>query len=175
MITMGFGVPNRILVYGLNTNEVLLFYNAEEHVELPVPEEYVEARKVIFGEGGFLKDHAPIKASEMITLKKRAKYYVKPTEIFKDVIDNVFPSKTQRFMRGVLKDATITLITNAFQEMSQDNLDAVKDIVNDLNLTLYGYIQRTRREDRNSYFEVNVLKENEGGVYSVSVSLLKTE
>jgi len=176
LITFGFGTPNRMLVNGLQNNEVLLYYNSEEVVDLPVSDDYKTAREQIFGKGGFLKDHIPVKSSELVTKKKRIKHYIKPEEVLIDAIDTVFPEKGKSYMRGVLKDASLCLITNAIQALSRDNEKECKEKIEDLNQTIYGYIQRTRKKDMNSYIEFNVEKINENQAkYSNSTSLLKTK
>ena len=170
---MGFNTPNRSITMGLGVNKVLLHYEGEKQVELPVSEDYKTAREQIFGEGGFLKDNPNIKASEMISDKKRIKYYVTPEEIMYDMIGTVFPREVRTYMMGALKDASLTLITNAFQKLSINDVEGAKECINDLNNTIQGYIDRTRRKYRYAYYYVGIIPEE--SVYYVECTLLNTE
>ena len=172
MIVTGVGIPNRVVTRGLGVNSVVLHYEGERQVELPVSEDYKTARKQIFNEGGFLKDNPNIKASEMVGGKKRIKYYVTPEEMLYDTIDTVFPREVRTYMMGALKDATLALITNAFQKLSVNDVDGAKECINDLNDTIQGYIDRTRRKYRYANYYVNIIPEE--SVYYVECTILDT-
>ena len=173
MILMGFNIPNRSVTMGLGVNNVLLHYEGDRYVQLPVSEDYKTAREQIFGKGGFIKDTPNIKASELITKRKRIRYYITENEIFIDLIDTVFPENIKRYMSGILKDATLTLITNAFQKLSINDTEGAKECINDLNNTIQGYIDRTRRKYRYAHLTTNIIPEE--SVYYVECTLLNTE
>lgn len=175
LITMGFGIPNRSPIFGLVNNKVLLFYNGLEYVYETMTGNYREDRIKIFGEGAYIKDHPPFIASESITEGIRARGYVRPQDVFIDVIDTVFPRNVSKLMRFPLKDLLMCRITNGIEVLQGVRQgETIEDVIRDINETMYGYIQRTRRDDRNAYVEVWIGIDNNTTYYSISCSLLET-
>ena len=92
----------------------ILYYKGEQVIDVTLTGDYESDRKMIFGEGGFIKDKPLVKAVMCICGYKKVKAYI-TNDILQGEPIPIYNGINSRFMLIEVLSALMARVTNYFQ------------------------------------------------------------
>jgi len=132
----------------------ILYYKGEQVIDVTLTGDYENDRKIIFGEGGFIKDKPLVKAVMCICGYKKVKAYI-TNDILQGEPIPIYNGINSRFMLIEVLSALMARVTNYFQAIQGVRDENPDDIKNDINNIINELIIGLKKPEYDVSFTIN--------------------